>query len=587
MSKKQIDKKIVLEKNDESPLIENNRQNTGIRKRKILKKLNNLNKSYSKLGTGKENYQDDENEKNVTTQSNLEKIDYNKNIKQAKEIKDLEKIFKKWNNENEILMKRNISNISFRKQERNENINRKKPKYNVEEIRLKSKNRKELDFIKTNKIKKKKKISNSKEIDEEDEIEEIEEKMGIFDKITEIKEYKDKNKMQSQLEKIEKRMEKELEIINKKAYLFLDQNNNDLAEKLDYILEINNYIHKEILINKDDNLILPEEAALYQDDVILRFLGYIGSELSLNNNIETYIEKEPTNDILREVTFKILATDIPNQIIYKFILEDEKLKIIFEEDNDQWYSFLDKIKDRISKSYNISINDMYYFGNKVYKFEVCLLIYNKKINNIENILKNFHIKIIKNFFFDYIILSPSIFETKFCKNENDWPIENLKRGRKKYFPPYDWLGISLKVTDKFDKNDNTWLGKENKEGEWAVAYYGVGKGSKVLKNALNIMNNFLIEGKGKRFKNVLNAEDNNNEEYHLCGEGVYLSPTIEVAAKNADIIKLGNFDFEFQFVFMVRVNPTKIRGPGGFPVNWILNGNNDEIRPYRLLIKIS
>ena len=157
MSKKQNDKKIVLEKDDESPLIENNRQNTGIRRRKILKKLNNLSKSYSKLGTGKENYQDDENEKNVTTQSNLEKIDYNKKIKQAKEIKDLEKIFKKWNNENEILMKRNISNISFRKQERNENINRKKPKYNVEEIRLKSKNRKELDFIKTNKIKKKKK----------------------------------------------------------------------------------------------------------------------------------------------------------------------------------------------------------------------------------------------------------------------------------------------------------------------------------------------------------------------------------------------------------------------------------------------
>ena len=38
---------------------------------------------------------------------------------------------------------------------------------------------------------------------------------------------------------------------------------------------------------------------------------------------------------------------------------------------------------------------------------------------------------------------------------------------------------------------------------------------------------------------------------------------------------------------MTRVNPEKIRSPGGTPVDWILNGNDDEIRPYRLLIKIS
>ena len=36
---------------------------------------------------------------------------------------------------------------------------------------------------------------------------------------------------------------------------------------------------------------------------------------------------------------------------------------------------------------------------------------------------------------------------------------------------------------------------------------------------------------------------------------------------------------------MLRVNPEKIRVPVGRPDFWVLNGNPDEIRPYRILIK--
>ncbi len=36
---------------------------------------------------------------------------------------------------------------------------------------------------------------------------------------------------------------------------------------------------------------------------------------------------------------------------------------------------------------------------------------------------------------------------------------------------------------------------------------------------------------------------------------------------------------------MVRVNQTKIRSPGGYPVDWIVNGNDGEMRPYRLFNK--
>ena len=50
-------------------------------------------------------------------------------------------------------------------------------------------------------------------------------------------------------------------------------------------------------------------------------------------------------------------------------------------------------------------------------------------------------------------------------NRNDgWGVgEN--RGGKPYNPPIGWTGIGLKVCDKYDKGDNTWLGMNNCPGE--------------------------------------------------------------------------------------------------------------------------
>jgi len=40
------------------------------------------------------------------------------------------------------------------------------------------------------------------------------------------------------------------------------------------------------------------------------------------------------------------------------------------------------------------------------------------------------------------------------------------------------VGIGLKVEDRYDNADNTWLGMNNSTGEWCVAYHGVGKSQK-------------------------------------------------------------------------------------------------------------
>ena len=120
-----------------------------------------------------------------------------------------------------------------------------------------------------------------------------------------------------------------------------------------------------------------------------------------------------------------------------------------------------------------------------------------------------------------------------------------------------------------------------------MAYHGIGKGN-IFKKVLNILNSNLKEGPGQLYKYNLNVEKNRDIYYNYCGEGVYLCPNIKEAMKYAESITLGANNLTFKFVIMARVNPEKIRSPGGSnaQVDWILNGNDEEIRPYRLLIKI-
>ena len=375
------------------------------------------------------------------------------------------------------------------------------------------------------------------------------------------------------------------DIIKKGIYLFSDIYNilDNLPEKLDFILEVDKYIKKEIKINKDENLISPEKAVYYVDNIIIRFLGYFGSELKLRN-CNTYIEKKPTKYSLREIIFKIIASGLATQKIYKLYLDNDEYKTKFEDNEEEWINFLDDIKAKISNKFNVLDEDIYFFGNNLNNFETNLLIYDKKILGIEDFLKNNKLKVRSCNLLNNIILSPNIFETEFCKDVNGWPKKNLMRGGKNYNPPYGWYGISLRVQKKYGKS-NKWLGKENIEGEWPVAYHGVGKGN-IFNKIVNIINGNLKDEEGRIYKYEYNTEKNKNK-YPFCGEGVYLSPKIEDAAKFTDKTSLGIFNIKFQFVFMTRVNPSKIRSPGGFPIQWILSGNSDEIRPYRLLFKLT
>ena len=425
-------------------------------------------------------------------------------------------------------------------------------------------------------------------------------KNKIMNKILEIKDKNNlsekENSNNSENNKSKKRNIKitkaiELNDIIKNANLFLSDKNNtraNLIEKFEYTIAIDRIIQKEIIENKNNNLITPDEAVYYIENTIIRFYGYFGSEL-VYRNINTLIEKKPSNEILREITFKILTSGLAFQKVFKLIIENKVLKSYIDKDETIFDLYFSELKKTISHEFNILEDDIYYFSPNIDNYEQNLLIYNYNnyssinIEDIENFLKSEHLIITSNLLLNNMILSPCIFETNFCKRENFWSKKKSQRGGKEYIPPWGWYGISLKVSQKYEKN-MAWLGKKNTNGEWIVAYHAIGNGN-IFNRILNILDGNLKSEEIKLYKKDKNIEKNSNK-YPYCGEGLLCGPDIKDVEKLADKRSLGLYNIKFQFALMNRVSPNKIRNPGIFPVCWILSGNSDEIRPYRLLFKI-
>jgi len=186
-------------------------------------------------------------------------------------------------------------------------------------------------------------------------------------------------------------------------------------------------------------------------------------------------------------------------------------------------------------------------------------------------------KILKELF-----ISEDIVDMNGTKN-GGWNQNIRKRGGEDYIPPSnDWAGIGLNVKDKYDKGNNTWLGNENKSGEYAVAYIGLNG----IKNLSQIYKNLNFENKSLfcnvkdiRNKGILNSIFGKN-----CGKGVLIFQNPKYSENYSSILNINGI--QIKILLMCRVDPKKIRQPEIFQACWILNSNPEEIRPYRILIKI-
>ena len=165
-------------------------------------------------------------------------------------------------------------------------------------------------------------------------------------------------------------------------------------------------------------------------------------------------------------------------------------------------------------------------------------------------------------------------------NNNNNEEKNKKRGNENYISPIGWSTYGINVSGKFDYGDNTWLGNNNQEGEYAVAYYGVNNlfhhNIQMIQNIISFMGN--LES-GKTFMDQVNLRKPGEK----CMTGAYFYNNPEIAENSSEVINIGGFDYKI--MFMCRVNSKKIRQPQNFPQLWILSPTPDEIRPYKILIK--
>ena len=157
-----------------------------------------------------------------------------------------------------------------------------------------------------------------------------------------------------------------------------------------------------------------------------------------------------------------------------------------------------------------------------------------------------------------------------------------KRGGKDYNPPIGWNGIGLKVWDKYDNKDNSWIGYNNSPGEWCVAYHGVGR----YQSSNNVK-----EITGKIYKSSFKAgkaqvHEGCDDLFHpgkKVGIGVYCTPNVDTAQGYSGESEINGI--KYSTVLMVRVKPNAIRHCSDSGDYWVVNGTTDEIRPYRILYK--
>ena len=426
------------------------------------------------------------------------------------------------------------------------------------------------------------------QIEEEQKLKEEEAKL----KIIKLEMLDNQKKLREQKENTESMTEQQ---VNKKV--------NNVLEDMCIYGEINK---KEIINEKKkhpEKFIETSEALkLENEDMGLFALGLLSKNLE-DLGIKTAIEKDENQDTQDEDStgLQFITNGMINKKKYDLHFElGEKRNEEILNNKEEFEKFKENLKLKLSKDYNIPPDEIIVTFPQKGSLHVQVIFQSMDFNKLDkaqfiNKFKNDpefeELSNLKDIHEDIIIGAVKIGINNLDPKGNrvhDWPTGE-KRGGKDYDSPEGWIGIGLKVLDKYDNGNNTWIGMENVPGEWCVAYHGVANGQ-TSDNVKKVT--------GKICKDTFKvgphqAHENCDDQYHpgkKVGRGVYCTPTIATAEKYyAGISNINGINYKT--VLMVRVKPSAIRhcdtcSDSRAPNNyWVVNGTTDEIRPYRILYK--
>ena len=415
--------------------------------------------------------------------------------------------------------------------------------------------------------------------------------------------YEDIDEKNKLLEKREKEIIKEIKQLEKDKKAFHKEIKNYINNKIDNIFNktmtkeeiisdvsylgsfLKDSITKEKKLNPD-NFIDPKKyiKSIKKNETTNKTILplYLISNWLEENGCQVAIEKESKNIKLNLFCMQQIFNNKAIEKKFTLVFDNNYNDDIINKENSN--NYINSLKNDMSKYLQIPTNEIFIMNPRGPPFTIDLYVEylnDFKKTRIKEYIRTKRKEIIKlkeSILLEGCKLSPEIFDPKYDMKPNDWPKNPSQRANIDYYPPYNYTGFGLKVLGAYDNGDNTWIGMCNKEGEFAVAYHGIRSSIEAVKN---ILYTHLKAGEHQAF-------ENDEDELHfgnICGKGVYVTPKIDVAENYTKPFYAGELNQYFRIVFQCRVNPKKRRQPKHKPEYWILNGNGQEIRPYRLLVK--
>ena len=359
---------------------------------------------------------------------------------------------------------------------------------------------------------------------------------------------------------------------------------NDKAKNPD------NYIDIEETINEIDN-INNNMNSKENPEFILSILGKC---IEKNGN-QVYISKTKNkkfDNIELASIHSLISLGKEKKYEIHFDFGEEKNNVIFNNSFER-ENFIHKWKEKISENLKIDINNLILTNIHHGSIRVDASIINgtekeeKALLELEG--KSYIKKIEEKPLLEALEISPEILDPNGDRNQG-WGVDET-RGGEKYLPPLNgWYGLGLKVKDKYDNGDNSWLNWQNKKREFAIAYLGISnflnEKERIvgdLNNASRNIKNFVNQRLYREEENIRAKGFLSNLINSKCGDGVCLFQNPEYAENSAGIVEVCGY--RIKIILMCRVNSKKIRQPKTFRECWILNPTPDEVRPYRILIK--